>query len=168
MSFDWQYWVQKFIDNPGYNDTDVTTSEAIRPVYVILGAHRLLPNEDNVIWQRIYIDVLNKNNNRQQGAKVFCNTKCYDSSFETSKITIDEISGKIPYINMPYDSIVDIWHEDGEGVLGLKSHYSYLVVFKEIEVKPNFGGIRVTVNQDWVASLKPDSEGNVTFFVGIK
>jgi hypothetical protein len=166
MSFDWQSWLQKFISNPGYNDTDATISEAIRPAYVVLGVHRLTPSED-YLQRFIYVDVLDKEDKRQVGEELEYNSVVS----EPIDIPISRPFNEIASFSFSGEDAINVWHRNGEGVFGLKPGYSYLVVFKEADrskPKLNLGGIQVTVNQEWIANMKPDSQGNVTFFVDIK
>lgn len=169
MSFDWQRWIEKFIAFPGYNDSDAKISEAINPRYKVIGIHRLTPGEDNA-RQCVYVDVLGANGERQMGAELEYNSGVSDPT----TVLINRPSDEIVYFPFSGIESINIWHPEGEGVIGLRYEYSYLVVFQEVPLETteknnaNLGGIQVTVNQEWIAKLKPDSLGNVTFFVDIK
>jgi hypothetical protein len=164
MSFDWQRWIDKFVAYPGYNNTEAKISEVIEPVYEVIGAHRLTSAEDNA-RQLIYVDVLDASNKREAYAEIEYNSGVSDPLLALIDRPLDEIT----YFPFPGEGNVNIWCPGGECVVGLKPGYSYFVVFREV-VKPDLqslGGIQVTVNQKWVASLRPDQQGNITFFVDI-
>jgi hypothetical protein len=128
MSLDWQYWEHKFIGDPGYNDAEVVIPETASPVYKVIGVHRLDSVEDS-IFRRVYVDVLDKNNNRQREQKLLWNKM----HCKVSVTSIDYPLDKIPYIDIPNYGVANIWHRNGEGITGLKPGYSYFVVFREVD-----------------------------------
>lgn len=149
--FNWQEWIEKFITSPGYNDAEsygVAISNIEDALYEVIGVHHLTPDENRGL-QHVFIDVLDRNNQRIIGANIQWTWEGRTQPGLPNPIRIDKPSGEIA--NLPFFSGVkiNIWHPSGNGVTGLSAnhpdelgpngekwntigHHSFLVVFRRI------------------------------------
>lgn len=148
-------WIQIFEAEPGYNDA---TGYGVKIVekpgcrWRVIGVHHLTPDE-NRGKQNLFIDVLDREGRRINGAKVHWAWEGMRPEQRPRPLTIDKLQGETQDIAMNAGQKIDIWIEENEGVGRFHTnhldqrgpngeiwnsigHHSFLVVFQEMGDRP--------------------------------
>lgn len=195
--FDWRGWVECFRSEPGYNNAveyGVTVLRHDSPSWRVIGIHHLTPSE-NRGKRNLFIDVLDKNGRRVEGAVVHWVWEGMRPEQRPGPLVLNKRPNEIADIAMGSGQKVKIWIDDDSDLAGLFhtghpdehgpngevwnsiGHHSFLCVFQEtggttLPPKPEPvppPGVKVvgkvTLN---VSSLEPDEDGNVTLDIAIE
>lgn len=164
-------------------------------LWQVIGVHHLSGDENNGN-HNVFLDVLDEDGLRVYGAHVSWGWNDMRSDEKPGDVVIDkptyEPGGNlamhkgqkvfcyIPGDRSDYVKGLHIGHAD-EGDGNTWGHHSFYVVFQKVNssappelpepdpdpVQQQVGGVQVTVNVDWINSLRQDQAGQVTFFVPV-
>lgn len=145
MSFDFKFWTNHFLANPGYNDAQdyvVKLTNVPGSPYEAVGVHHLTP-EENRGGHTVFVEILDKYGLRStdQAIEFYKGVKV---EFVRLKTNPNEITD----LPLWYNDTLSIWHREGGGVTGMHTrhpdertedgdlgnsigHHSFYVLFKE-------------------------------------
>lgn len=191
--FDHRSWTARFIREPGYNDAHhlgVTIHALSTPSrWRILGVHHLTGDE-NRGNHHIFCEVIDEKGARIKGVKLEMEQQGQAPVYAIVDKPANEPGGNFPLWGaMPARVSMAA---GGDSAAGLRidhisdgpgnslGHNSFYIVFQRVAETPppeppgpppterpkavaRLDRLQVTVNQAWLASLRPDADGNVTF-----
>jgi hypothetical protein len=185
MAFDYKYWLDTFLDSPGYNDTEgqVIVISPSNSQWRVIGIHKLRPDE-NLGNHHIFFDVRCKQGDRDQQRAV--NWGYWNESAPPAYADKpDNETGNIAI----FANMAAVWAQiqGADRLEGFRTdiavppnsppgnswgHHSIFVVWEEwsgqepeppIEppISTAFGSVTLLVEKSLVDQLEPDSEGFV-------
>lgn len=186
--FDWQGWFKKFIDEPGYNDAGsygVVVSDVMGALFDVIGVHHLTPDENRGA-SNVYLDVLDKNNQRVMGAKIDWTWEGRIELGLPNPVQIDKPPDEIASLPIIPGALLNVWHPYGNGVSGIHANHpdelgpggqkwntvnahSFLVVFRERigdypnpePPAPETGEIVMMIKKTWLDKQEVDADGYI-------
>lgn len=178
LMLDHKYWLDKFKETPGWNDTggQVTVETAEDVTWVVLGVHKLLPSEA-LPHPAILFDVRCKTDNRDGMKPVYFSWEGMQPHEKPGPAFVDKPPHEVGSIGIMPGMIISVWMDYGETASGFRQPDSYFVVFQEVDEEtlpdpdpPDIvskGTIELRIDKEFFNSLPVDEQGKVRYIVPI-